>query len=161
MDGNTDQDCGKGGGLCKTCGKDQTCEEGVCGAPESEWEVTLESVSIDESKTWDPYPIPGTEPPDVYIEIETTKQKAQSETKDNSYNPSFNELLLTATLSELTQNVNIKVMDEDDILADALIGECNVAFNQGQLYNGYHTIVNCGGTDAKEVNFSFAIKATP
>lgn len=158
MNGYTNQDCGKGGGLCKTCGTDQTCIEGVCMAPESLWEVTLESVLIDESKTWDPYPIPGTEPPDVYVVVETSQQIAQSQTKDNVFNPTFNELLFTATLSELTQNVNIKVWDEDDILADALIGECDVAFNQVQLYNGYHTIVNCGGTDAKEVNFSFAIK---
>jgi len=161
--GNTEAACGAGGQACTACPSGSSCTAGQCDvSPTSEWKVTVVSAEVllatAGGKVWDPGALPGFLEPDVFVELISGTQKGNSGTKDNTNTPLFNDLVITAKASELKQSVIVKVWDEDPIPPDQLIGTCNVTFNGTDLLAGTFTVTDCGGIDAKTVNFSFAPK---
>jgi hypothetical protein len=161
--GDTTAACGTGGNTCTACAKGMTCSAGKCDAdPTSEWKVTVVSAEILKQsaggKVWDQGALPGFVEPDVYVKVTSGGNSGKTKTKDNTYLPMFNQQVLTAKAKDLGQAVKVEVYDEDPIPPDQLIGSCNVTFSGTDLQAGSFTLNDCGGTDAKNVKFSFAPK---
>jgi hypothetical protein len=84
---------------------------------------------------------PGTYP-DPYLILTVGAQAKQSSTKDDTYTPLYNELLLTATAAELTTTIKFVIWDED-YGPDDKVAECDYKFTDAQLQAGKATVYGC------------------
>jgi hypothetical protein len=157
--GNADDACGTGGQTCVACPTYKACTNAKCEIkPQSDWKVTVVQATIDPAKVWDPGALPGFTEPDIYVKVTCGGQTGESGTEDETYNPTFNDEVLTCKAQSLTQPVHIEVWDEDLVPPDQLVGQCDVPFTYGDLEAGQRTINNCGGPDVQSVIFGFAPK---
>jgi len=151
--------CGSGGQPCQACGTFQVCGSTKCDIkPDSSWAVTVldgEILKPPLGKDWDPGALPGFLEPDVYVEVKTGAQSGDTKSDDNTHNPYWNKQVLTAQAKDLMLAVNLKVMDEDLVPPDQLMGQCTVAIAEAELTAGARTVVNCGGSDVMKINLTF------
>jgi len=148
--------CGKGGVQCVACKKYQGCQAGVCKLNQgSTWHVTVAKAEIDKGKSWDLGPNAA---PDPFVEITVGSTSGKSTTKNDTYSPVWNELVVTATAGSLfTHGLAVKVWDLDQWPAsNQLIGSCKVTVSESVLVSGSGTMV-CG-MDVKQLKFAFTVK---
>jgi hypothetical protein len=156
--GTSDSACGTGGQVCFSCPPHKICSKTKCTIKTtSKWTVTLVQVEVDATKSYD-YAFPTAEyaKPDIYVELTVGSQVKTSKVVTNSYNPVFNEYLLTATAAELMGTIKIRIWDEDPLDPDDPIADCTDTFYETELENGMATIYYCGTSpDLKKIQFSF------
>ncbi len=146
--------CGQGGKLCVVCKKGQTCQTGACKLDKaSQWGVAVVKADIKSGKKWDNPPQIA---PDPFMELTVWKLKGKTTVKQNTYNPVWNELVLTTSANNLLQHgISFKVFDQDPGL-DQVMASCKASVSETVLLGGSGKIT-CG-PDIQSVVLKFNAK---
>lgn len=150
VSGTSTNACGTGGQTCTSCKTYQKCESGVCKIDQSsKWGITVVSATINQTKTdWDWFAYME---PDVFVELVIGTQKKASTTKDNTYTPTWNEELITATASEiLTSGLKATVYDYDSITSNEVMGLCSISVTESALTSGSFYVTSCPDANGKK-----------
>ncbi|MCA9666168.1 MAG: hypothetical protein KC503_11295 [Myxococcales bacterium] len=145
LSGSNKTGCGSNGNVCSICGAHQQCVLGSCEAnPTSTWDVSVASVTLDSSVSWDSF-LQGDPAPDVYVKLTIGGVTKQTKTINNNYTPMFNEYLMTVKASDLTSAnaVKYEIYDEDVFIGDDKIAECSDRIFQFELEAGKAHIPLC------------------
>ena len=152
--GTQDSACGTGGAACQSCESGKVCVGQTCITKGSgSYQVLLVSLLIKDS--WLVCGWSGLYPEtkcDPYVEISVGSTTKTSSTKADTHTPVWNEPLLTASETDLTGQVVIKVKDEDTG-PDETIGTCYPKITSADLSAG-KKVDNCGA-DVTDLTLEF------
>lgn len=150
--------CGTNGQTCAQCGSGNSCTLGVCSGDQSpKWAIKVVSAVLNNTLKWDDGD--GVPDPFVKITINKTKNEKQSDHKSNTYDPTYNQEVITATELELTHSsgITIEVRDHDSGIgplpaSDDSIAICPVKYlTLGDLQAGSMTLGPCSASQ-DEIN---------
>jgi Ca2+-dependent lipid-binding protein len=111
------------------------------------------SAVLDTKKSWDSY---SNTAPDPYVILKVASGTGQTKTISDTYTPTWNQDVLTATAGNLLASVSIEVYDED-YGYDQLIGSCTAAVTEKALLAGEGSLQPCSKWVTK-ITFKFSSK---
>jgi len=137
--------CGTAGNPCQTCtGVGVGCASGLC---QNVWKVSVISAIVKAKSTgtdtWDGSgSISGPEPdPYVIVKVNSSGKSGQTKYIDDSYNPVYNQQVLTESEQALSFGVTCEVREDDGILPSELMGTCPIpSVTAGMLAAGQATL---------------------
>jgi len=114
--------------------------------------------TIDSSKSWDTAVYVE---PDPYVEVTVGSSKGTTTVINNTYTPTWDEFLFSATAGTITQYGLSIIVYDDDVwpLSDEVIGSCTVTVSDSVLASGGGYVSSCGGSGyITKLSFKFTAK---
>ena len=139
MAGSSTSACGVAGAGCKSCAKYEKCSSGSCGLDMySKWSVVLAYANLLSSKSWD---MGGK--PDAYVTVTLGSQNKTSTIVNDTYYPTWNESMFTATATAIVSMQMKVVMMDSDVTWDQTIGTCYISVSKSDLVYGAKSVYSC------------------
>lgn len=149
--------CGSGGAPCKVCSSKELCQSGACALdPSALWGVVISDATIDSSKSWDTLVYTA---PDPYVKVTVGAQSGTTSVINDTYTPSWDEYLFSASASDIVQGgMSVEVYDDDWPTSDQLMGACSITVPESVLISGSGVVNGCGSSgDVQDLSFQFTL----
>jgi hypothetical protein len=118
----------------------------------------LISGSLNSATIWDKFALGSYAPPDVYVEVTLGSAVWNTSTKDNTYLPTWNELIGSASAAAIMGSNLTFVIKDDDTVTSEVIGTCVTTIPQSLLTGGQVLLLKNCNSEVLEIEFKFTEK---